>query len=480
MRTSRSSELVALAVLTLGVGMAAVATGCVSRESGYREARSAVLARTGVEVHPAIVDDADTTQVVKELLSRPLTADSAAKVALLHNPEVQAAFDRVGVARGALVAAVRLPNPRLEGSLRFRKGGDVDVGLGASINVLDLALLPVREASASADLDAASLEAAGTAMDVAFEARTAFYDCVAAEESLALAKSIAVATEAGADLSKRLAEAGNVQPLDSLNEQALYEEARVALAEAEAQRNLSRERLDAALGLWGPESTHYSVDVRLESPHGADPAFDSVEKTALEKSVELSIATKRYAASAGSANLARAQGILPELNVGVDAERTPELGAGEGWGVGPKVGLGVPLFYQGQGGVDAARAEMRRQKDLHEALAIQIRSEARALAMRVDKARAQVAYYQSTLIPLRQKIVDETQRQYNAMGASAFQLLAAKRAEIDTGRSFVAAKREYWASRAALDLLLAGRLTRPLAHDFGLGVRTGGGMPASE
>ncbi len=451
--------------------------GCVSAQSGYREAKSAIVARTGVEVRVAALgEDGGAAALVDALLAKPLDADAAAKVALLQNPEVQAVLDRVGVARGALVSAVRLPNPRVEGSVRFRRGGDVDVGIGATVNVMDLALLPVREGAASAELEAAALEAAGTAMDVSFEARTALYDDVAAEEAFALASSIAQATEAGADLSGRLEQAGNVQPLDALNEKALYEEARVSLADAEAQRDLARERLNAALGLWGDRGTRYAVMPRLPEPVGADPAFDQVERRALEQSLELEIARRRHAGAAQSANLARAEGLLPEVNLGVDAERTPELGSGQSWGVGPKIGIGIPLFYQGQGAVDSATSEMRRQRDLHEAMAIQIRSEARALALRVDKARATVTYYRTTLLPLRDRIVDETQRQYNAMGASAFQLLAAKRAAIDTARAFVAVKREYWTSRAALDLLLQGRLTRPLAHDFGLGVRTGGGI----
>jgi outer membrane protein TolC len=461
---------------SLALVLAWSSAGCVGRDTGYREARAAVRERTGVEL-AASTDDAESQRAVRALLAKPLDADAAAKIALLHNPEVTAVLERVGVARGALVAALRVPNPRVEGALRFRKGGDVDVGIGATINVVDLALMPAREGAASAELEAAELEAAGTAMDVAFEARAALVDAVAAEETYALAASIARATEASADLSERLGQAGNVPPLDSLNERALYEEARQALADAEGQRAFSRERLNAALGLWGEEGARYAVEERLAEPPPSDPPFDAVERVALDKSVELAIAKQRYAASARSKNLARAQGVLPELAVGVDAERTPELGAGSAWGVGPKIGLGVPLFYQGQGAVDAAAAEMGREQALHEALAIQVRSEARALSLRVGKARAQIEHYEKTLLPLREKITRETQLQYNAMGASAFQLLAAKRAEIDAAKGLVAAKREYWTSRAALDLLLAGRLTRPLAHDFGLGVRAGGSSP---
>jgi cobalt-zinc-cadmium efflux system outer membrane protein len=142
--------------------------------------------------------------------------------------------------------------------------------------------------------------------------------------------------------------------------------------------------------------------------------------------------------------------------------------------VGPRVGLGIPLFYQGQGAVDASRAEMRRQQDLTDATANQIRAEARALVTGVVNAQRAAVFYKHTLLPLKQEIVDETQLHYNGMSASGFELLAAKRSAIESARGYVVALRDYWTTRATLDLLLDGRLSRPLAHDFGLGVRTGG------
>ncbi len=448
-------------------------TGCVSSAAGYRDAKTMVAGRIGVTVHPRAIDDEDTSKVVRDLLRKPLTADSAAKIALLHNAEVQAAFDRIGVARGQLVAAIRLPNPVVEGTLRFRKQS-TDIGLAASINIIDLVFLPLREAAASSELDAAALEAAGTVMDVAYEARTAYYDCVAAEQSLELAKSVLGAEDAGAELSQELADAGNIPRLKVLVDRAMYEEARLALAEADGARSRSRERLNAALGLWGDAGMGWTVPARLEEPPENDPQLVGAEKIAIQKSLDLDIAKHRYAAAAQQANAARAQGVIPSLSLGVDAERDPE-----GWGVGPRIGIGVPLFYQGQGLIDASHAEMRRQQDLSDAMAVQIRAEARALVTGVTKARESTTFYKRTLLPLRQQIIDETQLHYNAMGMSAFQLLAAKRSAIESARGYVGALREYWAARATLDLLLAGRLSKPLLHDFGLGVRTSSG-PSGE
>ena len=78
----------------------------------------------------------------------------------------------------------------------------------------------------------------------------------------------------------------------------------------------------------------------------------------------------------------------------------------------------------------------------------------------MQAATKSAAYYKSVLLPLRQQVVDETQLQFNAMAVGVFQLLQAKRDQIETGRSYVETLRDYWITRAELEQLLAGRLVR--------------------
>jgi outer membrane protein TolC len=48
--------------------------------------------------------------------------------------------------------------------------------------------------------------------------------------------------------------------------------------------------------------------------------------------------------------------------------------------------------------------------------------------------------------------------QYNAMQVGVFQLLQARRDQLDTARMYVETLLEYWRTRAALQQILAGRL----------------------
>ncbi|MBK7580137.1 MAG: TolC family protein [Myxococcales bacterium] len=184
---------------------------------------------------------------------------------------------------------------------------------------------------------------------------------------------------------------------------------------------------------------------RLPGPPASEIDLSSSERLALSRSLDLALARQRFTAAAKRANLARVEGLLPEVRAGVAAEK--EINESR-WGVGPAVGLELPLFYQGQGEVAAARAEMRRQARLHDVTAIQVRSAARTTAATLSVARERVRFYETVLLPLRERVVAETQLQYNAMNAGVFQLIAAKRDQVETGRAYVEALRDYWLTRA--------------------------------
>jgi hypothetical protein len=62
------------------------------------------------------------------------------------------------------------------------------------------------------------------------------------------------------------------------------------------------------------------------------------------------------------------------------------------------------------------------------------------------------------MLPLRREITEGFQRQNNAMLEGAFALLAAKREEVEAGRAYIEATRDYWVARARLEAIMAGRM----------------------
>jgi len=435
---------------------------CVSTDAGYSDVRRLTADRLNKDVrwyeHDAIHNSDDR---VRQLLSAPLDADASVQVALLNNQGLQAEFEELGIARSRFVGALRLPNPTVDVALRYPLEGssEPNVDIDALIDITALLFLPLQGGAADAALDAARYSVTGRVLDLAFEARVTFYAYQAAEQTLELRRSIVDALRASFEVAQKLHEAGNVTDLSYANERALYEEARVAYTQAEADVRAKREELNATMGLWGPPGADWKAMDRLAAP-GASSGADlgQVEAKAIERSLDLQIGRKRFAAAARTANFERTRGWVPELRAGISAER--ELGSGGDWALGPAVALEVPLFYQGQGETGAALAQMRSEQRRYTDTAVRIRAAARAAAAKLDVAAKNAAYYQDVLLPLRQRIVDETQLQFNAMNVGVFQLLQAKRDQIETARAYVQALREYWTARAEVDQLLAGRLPR--------------------
>jgi cobalt-zinc-cadmium efflux system outer membrane protein len=66
---------------------------------------------------------------------------------------------------------------------------------------------------------------------------------------------------------------------------------------------------------------------------------------------------------------------------------------------------------------------------------------------------------------LRERLVREAQLRYNAMLLGVFQLLTARREQIDAYRDYLSAVRDYWTTRADLERAAAGRLSAALPEE---------------
>jgi outer membrane protein, heavy metal efflux system len=426
--------------------------GCVPSDAGYQDVRRLTAERIHQDVRwSAHEKAADPGQQVRALLARPLSADSAVQLALLQNQGLQATFEELSVARGAQVEAQHLPNPTADAALRFSGSGPPDIDVQGLISISDLLLLPLRGGAAAANLDAATANVAAQVLDLAFSVRVAFYEYQAAQQTLELSQTTLVALRASFDAAQNLHAAGNITDLNLANERALYEESRISYTRAEAALHAKRQELAALMGFWGPEK--WESVPRLADAVASDASLATLEPRAIERSLDLDIIRHRYRAAARGANAASTQNWVPELKAGVSAERD----SGE-WSVGPAISLELPLFYQGQGG--PGDADARRQEKLYADTALRIRAAARGLASRLDAAAQSAEYYKRVLLPLREQIVSGTQLEYNAMNASVFQLLQARREQIQAERAYVELLREYWVLRAEADQLAAGRLPR--------------------
>ncbi|MGD2186423.1 MAG: TolC family protein, partial [Desulfobacterales bacterium] len=158
--------------------------------------------------------------------------------------------------------------------------------------------------------------------------------------------------------------------------------------------------------------------------------------------------------------LAQALGItidwrwVGQIEVGVSRERETD----RTWVTGPSLAIELPIFNQRQVNITRLEAQLRRSQNRLTAQAIEIRSEVRSLRNRLIMQRNLIKHYRSSVLPLREQIVDLTLKNYNYMLTGAFDLLMAKQQEFEAYQKYLEAVRDYWIIRADMQRSLGGRL----------------------
>lgn len=432
--------------------------GCVpSRTSVFHpvdreiERRLGMGATWGDERLPAAID---------QLLKSPLDRDAAVRIALAKNRRLQAQYDQLGIAASDIASATVLAP--LEVDLQYKVALDGDgseIEIEAVQDILDLLQLPQRRGAARADLEAARSRAVAATVELVANVERAYVDMVAVQQQLELRQSAFDAASASADITERMHAAGNAPELALARERDRREQTRIDVARAQLDVEEAREAMNEVLGLSGKD-TMWSVATRLPELPQAVPSLDAIERDAVAASLNLAAIRSETEAAAGRLGIARVRSVLPVLGVGVAASRRE----GE-WEAGPALSFGLPIFNQQQGPRARANAQLRRSRNEASATATELRAQARATRQRVLAAHAEVRHLRDVVMPLRQRIVDETLKQYNAMNASTFELLSAQRDLVEGGRQYIDALRRFWRASADARALVRGAMPRGGSED---------------
>jgi outer membrane protein, heavy metal efflux system len=434
----------------------ATAAACApSRTTMFGPVQSEASRRIGIEVAwHASSTDARVPAAVLALLQRPLDRDAAVRIAIANNRRLQAAYDELGLAAADVADATVLRPLEVDLSRKYAVSGPgSETEIEATQDILDLLQLPQRRSIAGAGVRAARARSISATVELVALVEAGYYGMVAAEQERELRQTAFNAASASAEVLERQHAAGGATDLALARERDLREQARLDLARAELLTETRREELNELLGLHG-ESTRWSVAGRLPDLPATPPALDSLERDAVASSLELAALRAEAEAGAGQVSLARVRTILPELGVGLAATRRDD---GE-WEAGPALSIGLPLFNWQQGPRARAHARLRRAQNLLAATAVELRAQARAARQRALEAHAEARHLHSVVLPLRQRVLDETLLQYNAMNASLFELLQARRDLVEAGRQYIEALRRYWETAARVAALRRGAM----------------------
>ena len=128
--------------------------------------------------------------------------------------------------------------------------------------------------------------------------------------------------------------------------------------------------------------------------------------------------------------------------------------------VGPKLAVDLPLDL---GWNAAAKADAEKSAAEHRLAGLQdkLAAQMKAAGARMAMARKTIAYYRDEVLPLREKVLDETLKQYNFMLIGVYQILQAKQNEYLARRGLLEAQRAYWMSHVELERMLGTEVPHP-------------------
>jgi cobalt-zinc-cadmium efflux system outer membrane protein len=429
---------------------AALFGGCVPSQSAvFGPVDRDVEKRLGVGV--AWGEDARTKAAIDGLLAKPIDLESAVRIALARNRHLQAQFDELGIAASAVAEATVLPPVAVDADYKWAlSGGGNEIEFSAVQDVLDLLQIGQRRGIANAELRGARARAVAATVSLAAQVEMASVDLVAAMQERELVQTALDAAAASADLTERQHAAGNTTDLQLAREQEQRERSRIEFTRTDQLVTERRAHLAAVLGLG--KDTKWSTAGRLPDPPAQSPKLDDLEQATVASSLDLTALRADADAASARHSYATVRAFVPELGVGVAAARRDVAG----WEVGPALRIGIPLFNQQQGPRARARAEERRARNELAATSTDLRASAETTRSRVMQAFSEVRQLVDVVMPLRKRVLDETVLQYNAMNASTFELLTARREMVDVGRQYIEALRRYWSAMAEAKALQRG------------------------
>jgi outer membrane protein TolC len=428
--------------------------GCasLSDDARFGAVEQAVRERTGAETKWARSDaEADGVRSrVREILAKPLGPTEAVQVALLNNPGLQAGYAEVGIAEADLVQASRWRGPTLSLG-RLRRDGESEVERGVFFDVLGLLTIPLPTKASEKRLESVQNRAAAEALRVALDARKAWFEAVAAQETAKYMAQVKEAAETSAELARRMAEVGNFSRLNHAREQAFYAEATTQLAHARHNATAARERLSRLMGVWGEDLAFRLPDRLPDLPKEAREGGD-LEAQAIAQRLDVQGARREAESVAQSLGLTKVTRFVNLLELGlVDKKETGE----ERW-KGWELEVGIPIFDFG--GARVARAERQYMQSVNRALetAVQARSEVRETYSAYRTAFDVAKHYRDEIVPLRKQISEEVLLRYNGMLMSVFELLADSREQVAAVNGYIQASRDFWIAESDLQRALTG------------------------
>lgn len=441
----RSSSRLKAIALVITFPLISGACASIPHDSGLEDVNDLLRERNATP----IATGADTA-ILEPMLVEPLSADDAVRVAMLRSPDVRAALAELDIAAADLLEMSSVRNPVFSGEIKFADDGYDPFEFSITQSILDLIQIPRRRQIGRAEFEVAKAQTAAAVMELAFDVRTSYWRLLAARTQLAFAQEVADSARVAAELALRQHQAGTITDLELENQQMLYEDAKLAQAEAEERTIVAAEMFGADIGL-GAGTAEWRVPNELPDLEIGSTGFPELAQLLEQRRIDLLVLRREGDAIARRAGIERWNEI-GDISAGVVVEREQD---GERLR-GVTASLPIPIFNFGRASAMRSRAQLARINARIDAITQRSTAELRAGVRRLEAAEARVVYYRDVIIPRRERILNLTQLEYNGMLVGVYQLLQARQNLLEARSEYVDAQLGYWEARTDVDRVVSG------------------------
>jgi len=380
-----------------------------------------------------------------------LTLEQLEQIAFEHNPTLKQAEAELRAAEARKRQAGLYPNPTVGYQGEQIRGGSFNGGEQGAFVQQDIVLggkLAAAKNVFEQERRQAEVEREEQRLRVTNGVTLAYYQSLAAQETVALRTRLLKVAQDAVQTSKQLFNVGQSDQPDVL--QAEVEEQQADLALVAAQQNQQQRWKTLAAVVGNPELPFSPLAGNLEDIPELDP--QQWLQALLTESPAVKIAQLGITRAEAQVTRARKEPV-PDLQLRGGLEQNNEVmenGRAVGLQGFAEVGVRIPLFNRNQGNIEAAKANVERAKLETQRVQLLLRERLAPTVQNYLTAKTAVDRYRNQMIPRAEKAYSLYLQKYNSMAAAYPQVLIAQRTLFQLRADYISALETLWGTTVVL------------------------------
>lgn len=403
------------------------------------------------------IDSQKPPEPLEAVMPDRLALADLESMAMQRNPTLARSDARISAARGEWLQVGLRPNPRIgyDGGEIGNEGRSGMQGgfLSQEIVTADKRLL--SQTVMNREIERLQQEFAVQQQRVLTDVRRSFYDVLAAQSAMELARDLSQIGQKAFDTSQNLFKSGNVSEVDVLQSQIEVEQAKIMLENARNRYASAWQQLAVVAGDPSMPPRPLDGDLRSAAP---ELTWEEVSQRLLAESPELAAAYAAVAKAQASFSRARAER-YPNLEAQAGAQYdnvTRDTVANV------QISVPLPVYNRNQGGIRQAQGNVAAAQADAARIELQLQQRLAKAFEPYRNARVQSDSYARKILPDAKRSLDIAVRSYEAGEIGFLTVLNVQRTYFQAQVAYLESLRQLRDSAEVIDGLL---LTDSLQSD---------------